>query len=85
MAATTERSLRRLWMKSTRAEETDRMLGRLLSEGIWTNEIEANSWKAAGRKKWENRSKEGRNVLSKKCKDTVTFQFVELLKLAMFY
>ena len=52
MAATTERSLRRLWMKSTRAEETDRMLGRLLSEGIWTNEIEANSWKAAGRRKW---------------------------------
>ena len=51
-AATTERSLRRVWTKCTRAEETDRMLNKLVMEGVWTNEVEADSWSIAGRGKW---------------------------------
>ena len=51
-------------MKSTRTEETDRMLNKLVSEGVWTNDVEAQSWKAAGRRKWENRGESGRREVN---------------------
>ena len=56
----TERTLRRTWMKSTRLEETNRMLSKLVSEGGWLNDVEALSWKPAGRSKWESRGEVGR-------------------------
>ena len=60
MAALTERSLRRTWIKSTRLEETNRMLNKLVSEGGWLNDVEALSWRSAGRSKWESRGEVGR-------------------------
>ena len=41
-------------------EEIDSMLNKVVSEGVWTNEVEAHSWSTDGRGKWENRGEEGR-------------------------
>ena len=59
-------------MKSTRTEETDRMLNKLVSEGGWLNDVEAHSWRSAGRRKWENRGEVGRReVISEEMQSRV--------------
>ena len=59
-AAKTERSLRRVWIKCTEAEETNRKLKKLIAAKVGTNAIEAYSRSRAGRDKWANRGEEGR-------------------------
>jgi hypothetical protein len=59
-AAVTERSVRRLWKKCMEAEEANRMLKKLVAEGVWTNCVEAYSRSKAGRERWVNRGEEGR-------------------------
>ena len=59
-AASTERSMRRVWIKCTEAEETNRMLKRLVEARVGTNAVEAYSYCNAGREKWLNRGEEGR-------------------------
>ena len=59
-AAKTERSLRRVWIKCTEAEETNRKLKKLIVAKVGTNAIEAHSRSRAGRDKWVNRGEEGR-------------------------
>ena len=54
-AAKTERSLRRVWIKCTEAEETNRKLKKLKLAKVGTNAIEAYSRSKAGRDKWVNR------------------------------
>ena len=46
--------------KCTEAEETNRMLKRLESEGVGNNVIEDYSHSKAGRERWVNRGEEGR-------------------------
>ena len=59
-AASTERSMRRAWIKCTEAEESNRMLKRLVSARVGTNAIESYSYCGAGRERWRNRGEEGR-------------------------
>ena len=59
-AAVTERSVRRLWEKCMEAEEANRMLKKVVEEGVWTNCVEAYSRSKAGRERWVNRGEEGR-------------------------
>jgi hypothetical protein len=59
-AAKTERSLRRVWVKCTEAEETNRKLKKLKLARVGTNAIEAYSHSKARRDKWVNRGEEGR-------------------------
>ena len=59
-AAKTERSVRRVWIKCTEAEETNRMLKRLVVTKVGTNAIEAYSHSKVGWDKWVNRGEEGR-------------------------
>ena len=42
-----------------KAEEANRMLKRLVREGVWTNGVEAFSHTKAGKEKWANRGEEG--------------------------
>ena len=59
-AAPTERSIRRIWKNCTEAEEANRMLKILVSEGRGTGGVEAYSRGRAGRERWENRGEPGR-------------------------
>ena len=59
-AAPTERSIRRIWKNCTEAEEANRMLKILVSEGRGTGGVEAYSRGRAGRERWEDRGEVGR-------------------------
>ena len=50
-AAKTERSTRRAWLKSIESEESNRLLKRLLKEGVGTAEVEEYSQSEAGQRK----------------------------------
>ena len=49
-----------VWIKCTEAEESNRMLKRLISARVGTNTIEFYSYCGAGRERWSNRGEEGR-------------------------
>ena len=55
-----ERTVRKVWDKCMKAEEANRMLKRLVREGVWTNGVEAFSHTKAGKEKWANREEPGR-------------------------
>ena len=59
-AAPTERSVRRVWKSCAEAEEANRMLKVLKSEGRGTAGVEAYSRGRAGKERWENRGEPGR-------------------------
>ena len=59
-AAMTERTVRKVWERCMKAEETNRMLKKLVGEGAWTNSVEAYSHAKAGKAKWVNRGELGR-------------------------
>ena len=59
-AAMTERTVRKVWERCMKAEETNRMLKKLVGEGVWTNSVEAYSHAKAGKAKWVNRGELGR-------------------------
>ena len=59
-AASTERSVRRVWKNCAEAEEANRMLKILESEGRGTAGVEAYSRGRAGKERWENRGEPGR-------------------------
>ena len=58
-AAMAERTVRKVWEKCVKAEEANRMLKRLVREGVWTNGVEAFSHTKAGKEKWTNRGGQG--------------------------
>ena len=59
-AAPTERSVRRTWKNCVEAEEANRMLKILVSEGRATGGVEAYSWGRAGQERWADRGESGR-------------------------
>ena len=59
-AAPTERSVRRTWKNCVEAEEANRMLKNLVSEGRATGGVEAYSWGRAGKERWADRGEAGR-------------------------
>ena len=58
--AQTERSIRRLWIKCTEAEETNRKIKKLILAKVGTATIEEMSRSKTGRAKWVNRGEGGR-------------------------
>ena len=82
MAAKTERMLRNIWEKCTKAEETNRMLSNLVGEGVWTNCVEDYSWTKAGRERWESRGEVGRRkVLTEEMENRVADSRVKVRNL----
>ena len=67
-AALTERTVRKVWERCMKAEEANRMLKKLVREGVWTNSVEAYSHAKAGKAKWANRGELGRR---KVCVDEI--------------
>ena len=59
-AASTERSMWKVWGKCTEAEEVNRMLKRLVQARVGLSSVEAYSHGVAGRAKWANRGEVGR-------------------------